>query len=83
VLPQVTSAFAVSVTLMLGALIVTIAVAALVSARTLYLGSQRRLNRGTGAIGVAVLAALPKFREVGQERGMAGGSRPPGPALWA
>ncbi|MFF7167835.1 ABC transporter permease subunit [Streptomyces sp. NPDC008086] len=60
VLPQVTNAFAVSVTLMLGALAVTIVVAALVSARTLYLGS-RRLHRGTGAIGVAVLAALPKF----------------------
>ncbi|MDQ1014112.1 hypothetical protein [Streptomyces afghaniensis] len=61
VLPQVTSAFAVSVTLMLGALVVTIAVAALVSARTLHLGSRRRLHRRTGAIGVAVLAALPKF----------------------
>ncbi|MFE6625405.1 ABC transporter permease subunit [Streptomyces sp. NPDC057740] len=60
VLPQVTNAFAVSVTLMLGALAVTIVVAALVSARTLYLGS-RRLHRGTGSIGVAVLAALPKF----------------------
>ncbi|KMS66251.1 ABC transporter permease, partial [Streptomyces viridochromogenes] len=61
VLPQVTGAFAVSFTLMLGALVVTIAVAALVSARTLYLGSRRRLHRGSGAIGVAVLAALPKF----------------------
>ncbi|MCL8016253.1 ABC transporter permease subunit [Streptomyces sp. AS02] len=61
VLPQVTGAFAVSFTLMLGALVVTIAVAALVSARTLYLGSRRRLHRGRGAIGVAVLAALPKF----------------------
>ncbi|MDN0201290.1 ABC transporter permease subunit [Streptomyces sp. S.PNR 29] len=61
VLPQVTSAFAVSVTLMLGALVVTVAVAALVSARTLYLGSRRRLHRATGAVGVAVLAALPKF----------------------
>lgn len=61
VLPQVTGAFAVSFTLMLGALVVTIAVAALVSARTLYLGSRRRLHRGRGAVGVAVLAALPKF----------------------
>ncbi|WNZ13708.1 ABC transporter permease subunit [Streptomyces sp. 11x1] len=61
VLPQVTSAFAVSVTLMFGALVVAIAVSALVSARTLYLGSRRRLHRGSGAIGVAVLAALPKF----------------------
>jgi ABC-type dipeptide/oligopeptide/nickel transport system permease component/ABC-type dipeptide/oligopeptide/nickel transport system permease subunit len=61
VLPQVTAAFAVSFTLMLGALMVTIAVAALVSARTLYLGSRRRLHRGRGATGTAVLAALPKF----------------------
>ncbi|WP_369167351.1 ABC transporter permease subunit [Streptomyces sp. R28] len=61
VLPQVSGAFAVSFTLMLGALVVTIAVAALVSARTLYLGSRRRLHRGRAAIGVAVLAALPKF----------------------
>ncbi|MEV6180918.1 ABC transporter permease subunit [Streptomyces sp. NPDC052015] len=61
VLPQVTSAFAVSVTLMLAALVVTIAVAALVSAHTLYLGSRRRLHRATGTIGAAVLAALPKF----------------------
>ncbi|MFF5496635.1 ABC transporter permease subunit [Streptomyces aquilus] len=61
VLPQVTNAFAVSMTLMIGALAVTIAVAALVSSRTLYLGSRRRLHRGAGAIGVGVLAALPKF----------------------
>ncbi|WP_319922832.1 ABC transporter permease subunit [Streptomyces griseiscabiei] len=61
VLSQVTRAFAVSVTLMLGALVVTIAVAALVSARTLYLGSRRRLHRGSDAIGVAVLAALPSL----------------------
>ncbi|MEU6226356.1 hypothetical protein [Streptomyces sp. NPDC047042] len=46
---------------MLGALAVTIAVAALVSARTLYLGSRRRPHRGAGAIGVGVLASLPKF----------------------
>ncbi|MDX3640793.1 ABC transporter permease subunit [Streptomyces sp. MB09-02B] len=61
VLPQVTTALAVSVTLMLGALAVTIAVAALVCARTLYLGSRRRLlwKRAGGA--AAVLAALPKF----------------------
>ncbi|MFI1722340.1 ABC transporter permease subunit [Streptomyces sp. NPDC020489] len=61
VLPQVTGAFAVSLTLMLGALAVTVAVAALACVRTLYLGSRRRLQRGRGAIGVAVLAALPKF----------------------
>ncbi|MDL5199120.1 ABC transporter permease subunit [Streptomyces sp. ALI-76-A] len=61
VLPEVTAAFAVSVTMMLGALVVTIAVAALVSARTLYLGSRRRLHRKRAATGAAVLAALPKF----------------------
>jgi ABC-type dipeptide/oligopeptide/nickel transport system permease component/ABC-type antimicrobial peptide transport system permease subunit len=61
VLPQVTAAFGVSFTLMLGALVVTIAVAALVSGRTLYLGSRRRLRRRRGATGAAVLAALPKF----------------------
>jgi peptide/nickel transport system permease protein len=61
VLPQVTTAFAVSLTLMLGALAVTAAVAALVSARTLYLGSRQRLLRGRAGVGAAVLAALPKF----------------------
>jgi ABC-type dipeptide/oligopeptide/nickel transport system permease subunit/ABC-type dipeptide/oligopeptide/nickel transport system permease component len=61
VLPQVTSAFAVSLTLMLGALAVTVAVAALISARTLYLGSRRRLRRGQAGTAAAVLAALPKF----------------------
>ncbi|GAB2969324.1 ABC transporter permease subunit [Streptomyces pseudoechinosporeus] len=61
VLPQVSTAFAVSVTLMLGALVVTIAVAALVCARTLYLGSRRRLRQGRSGTGAAVLAALPKF----------------------
>ncbi len=60
VLPQVTTAFAVSVTLMLGALVVTAVVAALVCARTLYLGSRLRL-RGKAGTGAAVLAALPKF----------------------
>ncbi|MDQ1022964.1 peptide/nickel transport system permease protein [Streptomyces umbrinus] len=61
VLPQVTSAFAVSFTLMLGALVVTIAVAALVCARTLHLGSRRRLRQARAGTGAAVLAALPKF----------------------
>ncbi|MDX3196050.1 ABC transporter permease, partial [Streptomyces sp. MN03-5084-2B] len=61
VLPQVTSALGVSVTVMLATLVVTIAVAALVSARTLYLGSRRLLDaRATGAV-AASLAALPKF----------------------
>ncbi|WP_338897083.1 ABC transporter permease subunit [Streptomyces sp. TG1A-60] len=61
VLPEVTNAFAVSVTLMLGALTVTVAVAALVCARTLHLGSRRRLRQGRAGTGAAVLAALPKF----------------------
>ncbi|MDO0914652.1 ABC transporter permease subunit [Streptomyces sp. DT2A-34] len=61
VLPQVTTAFAVSVTLMLGAFVVTVAVAALVCGRTLYLGSRRRLRRARAGTGAAVLAALPKF----------------------
>ncbi|MFJ2114813.1 ABC transporter permease subunit [Streptomyces sp. NPDC087850] len=61
VLPQVADAFAVSLTLMSGALAVTIAVAALVCARTLHLGSRRRLRRTRAGTGAAVLAALPKF----------------------
>ncbi|ELP64874.1 ABC transporter, permease protein [Streptomyces turgidiscabies Car8] len=61
VLPQVTSALAVSVTLMLGALVVTATVAALVSARTLYLGSRRRLRQARAGTAAALLAALPKF----------------------
>lgn len=61
VLPQVTTALAVSVTLMLGALAVTAVVAALVCARTLYLGSRRRLRQKRMGVGAAVLAALPKF----------------------
>jgi ABC-type dipeptide/oligopeptide/nickel transport system permease component/ABC-type antimicrobial peptide transport system permease subunit len=60
VLPQVAAAFAVSLTLMLGALVVTVAVAALVSARAFWLGS-RRSHRVGGASAAAVLAALPKF----------------------
>jgi ABC-type dipeptide/oligopeptide/nickel transport system permease component/ABC-type dipeptide/oligopeptide/nickel transport system permease subunit len=61
VLPQVTTAFAVSVTLMLSALVVTIAVAALISARTLFLGSRGRLRLKRAGTAAAVLAALPKF----------------------
>ncbi|KFF98978.1 ABC transporter permease [Streptomyces scabiei] len=61
VLPQVTTALAVSITLMLGALAVTTAVAALVCARTLHLGSRRRLRRKRAGTVAAVLAALPKF----------------------
>ncbi|MFD9438248.1 ABC transporter permease subunit [Streptomyces sp. NPDC060006] len=61
VLPQVTAALAVSLTLMLGALVVTIVVAATVCGRTLYLGSRRRLHRRRAGVGAAVLASLPKF----------------------
>ncbi|MBC9730479.1 ABC transporter permease subunit [Streptomyces sp. TRM68367] len=61
VLPQVTTALSVSLTLMLGALVVTVAVAALVCARTVHLGARRRLRRDRAGTGAAVLAALPKF----------------------
>ncbi|MDK1471916.1 ABC transporter permease subunit [Streptomyces sp. 549] len=61
VMPEVATAFAVSVTLMLGALAVTVVVAALVCARTLHHGSRRRLRPGRAGVGAAVLAALPKF----------------------
>ncbi|MEX3104289.1 ABC transporter permease subunit [Streptomyces sp. ST1015] len=59
--PQVSDAFAVSVTMMLGALAVTVAVVGLVCARTLWLGSRGRLRRPGGGVFAAVLAALPKF----------------------
>ncbi|MFM9373025.1 ABC transporter permease subunit [Streptomyces sp. Da 82-17] len=61
VLPQVANAFAVSLTLMLGALAVTVAVAGLVCVRTLHLGSRRRLRLRRAGVAAAVLAALPKF----------------------
>lgn len=61
VFPELTNALAVSVTLMLGALVVTLAVAVLVSARTLYLGSRQLLWKGRAGTGAALLAALPKF----------------------
>ncbi|MEU4449322.1 ABC transporter permease subunit [Actinosynnema sp. NPDC050801] len=61
VLPQVTSAFAVSTTLMLGALVVTLAVAALVIARTLHSGARQAPAPGRAGTGAAFLAALPKF----------------------
>ncbi|MEU7295515.1 ABC transporter permease subunit [Streptomyces exfoliatus] len=61
VLPQVTAALGVSVTLMLGALLVTVVVAAAVSARTVHLGARRRLRRERTGTGAAILAALPKF----------------------
>ncbi|MFF1295240.1 MULTISPECIES: hypothetical protein [unclassified Streptomyces] len=58
---QLSTAFAVSVTLMVGALVVTAVVAALICARTVYLGSRRRLRKARTGAGAAVLAALPKF----------------------
>ncbi|NKE64078.1 ABC transporter permease, partial [Lentzea sp. PSKA42] len=61
VLPEVATAFAVSATLMLGALVVTIAVAALVCARTLRLGAGLRLREERSGAVAAFLAALPKF----------------------
>src|SRR5687767_14180913 len=61
VLPQVASAFAVSTTLMLGALAVTLVVAALLSARTLRLGSRQEPPPARPGTGAAFLAALPKF----------------------
>ncbi|QNP68811.1 ABC transporter permease subunit [Streptomyces roseirectus] len=59
--PQVSDAFAVSVTMMLGALAVTVLVTGLVCARTLYLGSRGRLRQAGDGVSAAVLAALPKF----------------------
>lgn len=61
VLPPVAAALGVSLTLLLGALLVTALVAALVCARTVWLGSRRRLRHGRAGTGAAVLAALPKF----------------------
>jgi peptide/nickel transport system permease protein len=61
VLPQVTAALSVSLTLMLGALVVTLLAAALLCARTVFLGSRRRLGRDRAGTAAAVLAALPKF----------------------
>ncbi|MEU0109957.1 ABC transporter permease subunit [Streptomyces sp. NPDC006251] len=61
VMPQVTTALSVSLTLMLGAFVVTALVAGLVCARTLFLGSRRRLRRDRAGGTAAVLAALPKF----------------------
>lgn len=61
VLPEVATALGVSITLMLGALVVTIAVAALVCARTLRLASRSLLLEGRAGTGAAFLAALPKF----------------------
>ncbi|MFD7319576.1 ABC transporter permease subunit [Streptomyces sp. NPDC059875] len=61
VLPQVTAALGVSVTLMLGALLVTLLVTALLATRTVHLGARRRLRRERTGASAAVVAALPKF----------------------
>ncbi|MGN9844833.1 ABC transporter permease subunit [Nonomuraea sp. H19] len=61
VTPALGAALGVSLTLTSAALVVTLAVAAMVCARTLWLGAHRRLTRDGAAIGAAVVAALPKF----------------------
>ncbi|WP_432158421.1 ABC transporter permease subunit [Streptomyces sp. bgisy153] len=62
VLPAAAQALGVSLLLMAGALAVALATAAAVSARTLWLGSRRRLgDRAPGGTATAVLAALPEF----------------------
>jgi peptide/nickel transport system permease protein len=62
VLPAAAPALGVSLLLMAGALAIAVATAAAVCARTLWLGSRRRLgDRGPGGTGSAVLAALPEF----------------------
>ncbi|MGW1781091.1 ABC transporter permease subunit [Streptomyces sp. NPDC002143] len=62
VLPGVLDALGVSLLLMTVALAVAVVTAAGVCARTLYLGSLRRLDgRPAGGSGSAVLAALPEF----------------------
>ncbi len=62
VLPSAVQALGVSLLLMAGALTVAVCTAGAVCARTLWLGSRRRLGgRGPGGTGSAVLAALPEF----------------------
>ncbi|MER7621168.1 ABC transporter permease subunit [Streptomyces sp. NPDC126503] len=62
VLPAAAQALGVSLLLMAGALAVAAATAAAVCARTLWLGSRRRLgDHRPGGTGTAVLAALPEF----------------------
>ncbi|MFH8804584.1 ABC transporter permease subunit [Streptomyces sp. NPDC017936] len=62
VLPAVAQALGASLLLMAGALVVAVLTAGAVCARTLRLGSRRRLgDRGPGGTGSAVLAALPEF----------------------
>ncbi|MFJ8540277.1 ABC transporter permease subunit [Streptomyces sp. NPDC093591] len=62
VTPDVLQALGVSLLLMAVALAVAAVTAALICARTLWLGAQRRLDgRRAGGSGSAVLAALPEF----------------------
>ncbi|MEE1941044.1 ABC transporter permease subunit [Streptomyces sp. TRM 70361] len=62
VLPAVLQALGVSLLLMAGALAVAGCTAGAVCARTLWLGSRRRLaGRGAGGSAAAALAALPEF----------------------
>ncbi|MEE1751994.1 ABC transporter permease subunit [Streptomyces sp. SP18CS02] len=62
VLPSVAQALGASLLLMAGALAVAAVTAGAVCARTLWLGSRRRLGeRKPGGTGSAVLAALPEF----------------------
>ena len=62
VLPSVMQALGVSLLLMAAALAVAVVTAAVVCARTLWLGPRRRLDgRGAGGSGAALLAALPEF----------------------
>ncbi|MFI6106232.1 ABC transporter permease subunit [Streptomyces sp. NPDC051310] len=61
VLPAAVQALGVSLLLMAGALVVAVATATGVCARTLRRGSRRQGVRGRGGTGPAVLAALPEF----------------------
>ncbi|MGW0917241.1 ABC transporter permease subunit, partial [Streptomyces sp. NPDC002784] len=62
VLPAATQALGASLLLMAGAVVIALLTVAAVCARTLWLGSRRRLGtRGPGGTGSAVLAALPEF----------------------
>ncbi|GAB2962633.1 ABC transporter permease subunit [Micromonospora polyrhachis] len=58
--PTLAAALSVSLTLMLGAVLVTLTVAALLTARTAINGARRRGKPGSGTTG-ALLAALPEF----------------------
>lgn len=61
VTPAVLQALGVSLLLMAVALVVAAGTAALICARSLWLGAHRRLDGRAGGSGSAVLAALPEF----------------------